>query len=208
MRGFIYTVIVLMLALSFAYLITIQASLQAVESTDYSSFNLRESRNALYGINTHGNTISGNLGRAIHIREYKAIVENYNALRNANFSVDFTPEFKCGNTEMWFDGGVWNTEVKHPTSFEAKLSTGAVGITKNWQWADHGVPLKLKVSSSTDGIIFEEEGYVNETLSNRMEITDENGEMFIITLEDGILSVNGKGIFTQRIDSDCTITNK
>ncbi len=211
MRGFLYTVIVLVLALSFMYIITIQNSLQSMQSPDYSLLGIKQSYNALYGISAGENSISGKLGNAIRIDDYKAIMENYNAIRNSDIKIELTPDFECGDTQLGFSGfggGGWNTELKHSTEFTAKSSGKAVTVNKNWQWAESGVLLKLKVSDADGSNVFDEQGYVNETLNNRIDITDENGDVFVITLQDSVLSIDGKGEFSETINSNCRIGNR
>ncbi|MEM4332112.1 MAG: hypothetical protein QW500_02435 [Candidatus Micrarchaeia archaeon] len=211
MKGFLYTLIVLIIATSFMYVIFVQNSLPPLPAEDRIAQELRESARALYGIEIYGNTINGKIGKQIRIDEFKRVISNYNAIRNAGVKVELTPRFRCGDTHMWFsgfDGSSWNTEIMHKTKMSLRTEKNAVIISKNWAWAENGIQMQLIIQNANGVTLLDEEGYINETLNNQIQLADDEGNLITITLENGELEIRGNCKFSQKIYNNCNIASE
>ncbi|MCX8200380.1 MAG: hypothetical protein N3G76_02835 [Candidatus Micrarchaeota archaeon] len=213
MRGFLYTVIVLILAVSFMYVLTIQNSLPPLFPEDRTVQEVRQAARALYGVNVSGNTISGTVGpgKPIRVNEFSQVLDNYNKLRNAGLNVHITPRFVCGDTVLGYTGldrNAWSTELKHKTEIIVRPGSSATITSKRWEWAGKGTLLRLTVQDDKGKILLDEEGYINETISNYIEIADESGNVAMVKAQNGELTISGKCSFTQKIYAGCSIFNQ
>ncbi|MGB9635141.1 MAG: hypothetical protein ACP5H8_01635 [Candidatus Micrarchaeia archaeon] len=212
MRGFLYTVIVVIIAIAFTGIMIVQNGMPIIPPTDFTQGMVERSFMKLCHIdvvqNINSTSITVQTGRHINIEDYSQVMSNFAIISNRQIKNDFEPRFMCGNTEMGFrsfSGKEWYSGLPNESEFSINTSISAVLITKNWAWSDEYTGkkhVKVIIRDGDGNIIFDDAGYVGEGIDNKIVISD-GVKTFSVHLTMDEISIEGEGMVKEVLKEKC-----
>lgn len=214
LRGFMYTIIVLVLALSFMYLVISENSLPPIQDNHDPINEIKNSYLRLYKVNIIDGTdlhIQGKTGERINIGEYENIARNYGIMRNHNISVFLQPDFNCNDWQFGYEsfkGDSWYTEINHNTDINITLTRDYTQILKNVTWSNDGYEVMIRVRDKDENIVVNEYGKIDANTDNEIIISYSDGEEVVIDIKNSKLRIKGDSYFSEMVyNADCAAKN-
>ncbi len=214
LKGFMYTLIVLMLALSYMYIVMAENDLPFIPN-NYDILNeVKVSSRKLYGLNVIDGKnllVQGRVGKKIHIEEYKNVVRNYGIMKNSNISINLEPGFACGDISYGYDnfnGDGLKFGIEKNTEINITLVSGYSHIDKNISWSKDGDQVILRVRSNGGLSVIEENGLIDDSAEGSIIVYYDDGSALKITIKNSMIHIEGNALFSiMARDANCISKN-